>query len=95
MVKESAFKNWLQQGGARAVDGGTSRTYAMRTIERNLQELGMPFRDLDAAWEADGFESLRERLRRMREDARGGGQDYRILMPASENPHKRLSSCST
>ena len=95
MVKESAFKNWLQQGGARAVDGGTSRTYAMRTIERNLQELGMPFRDLDAAWEADGFESLRERLRRMREDARGGGQDYRILMPASENPHKRLSSWSS
>ena len=52
----------------------------------------MPFRDLDEAWEADRFESLRERLRRMREDARDGGQDYRILMPDSENPHNRFSS---
>ena len=52
----------------------------------------MPFRDLDEAWEADRFESLRERLRRMREDARDGGQDYRNLMPDSENPHNRLSN---
>ena len=52
----------------------------------------MPFRDLDAAWEADRFKSLRERLGRMREDARGSGQDYRILMPDSENPHNRLSN---
>ena len=28
----------------------------------------------------------------MREDARNGGQDYRILMPDSENPHNRLSN---
>ena len=33
----------------------------------------MPFQDLDAAWKADRFESLRERLRRIREDARDGG----------------------
>ena len=52
----------------------------------------MPFSDLDAAWEADRFESLRKRLRRIREDARDGGQDYRILMPDSENPHNRLSN---
>ena len=52
----------------------------------------MPFRNLDAAWKADRFESLHERLHRIREDARDGGRDYRILMPNSENPHKRLSS---
>ena len=52
----------------------------------------MPFPDLDAAWKADRFESLHERLHRIREDARDGGQDYRVLMPNSENPHKRLSS---
>ena len=65
---------------------------AIRTIERNLEELGVPFRDLDEAWEADRFASLSERLRRMRIDARDGGQDYRILMPDSENPHNRLSN---
>ncbi len=92
MTKESAFKSWLEQGGAQTVAGRNSRVYAIQTIGRKLEELGMPFRDLDAAWKADRFESLRERLRRMRVDARDGGQDYRILMPDSENPHKRLSN---
>ena len=91
MTKESGFKTWLEQGGVQITSGRT-RASAIRTIERKLQELGMPFRDLGAAWEADRFESLHERLRRMRRDARDGGQDYRILMPESENPHKRLSN---
>ena len=92
MTKESAFKTWLEQGGAQTVAGRNSRVFAIRTIERKLEELGMPFRDLDEAWEADHFEPLRQRLRRMREDARDGGQDYRILMPDSERPHNRLSN---
>ena len=92
MTKESAFRNWLEQGGAQTASGRDSRVYAIRTIERKLEELGMPVRDLDAAWKADRFESLRERLGRMREDARSGGRDYRLLMPNSENPHNRLSN---
>ena len=92
MTMEDAFKSWLEQGGAKTVAGRNSRTYAIRTIERKLEELGMPFPDLGAAWKADRFESLRERLRRMREDAGDGGQDYRILMPDSKNPRNRLSN---
>ena len=92
MARENEFKAWLEQGGASAVAGRNTRAFAVRTIERKLDELGMPFRDLDEAWEADRFESLSERLRRIREDASNGGQDYRILMPDSENPLKRLSS---
>ena len=92
MARENEFKTWLEQGGASSDGGGNTRAFAVRTIEQKLDELGMPFRDLDEAWEADRFESLRERLRRMREDARDGGQDYRILMPNSENPLNRLSS---
>ena len=92
MATEDAFKIWLERGGARTDKGRNTRVYAIRTIERNLEALGMPFPDLDAAWKADRFESLRERLRRVREDARDDGQDYRILMPRSKNPHKRLSS---
>ena len=92
MTKESAFKTWLEQGGAQTVAGRNSRVFGIRTIERKLEELGMPFRDLEEAWEPDRFEALRERLRRMREDARDGGQDYRILMPDSERPHNRLSN---
>ena len=92
MTKEREFKNWLEQGGAKAVAGRNSRAYAIRSIERKLKELGMPFPDLEAAWKADRFESLRERLSQMWEDARDGGQDYRILMPDAEKPHNRLSN---
>lgn len=92
MARENEFKAWLKQGGASSVDAGNTRAFAVRKIEQKLDELGMPFRDLDAAWEADRFELLSDRLRSIREDARKGGQDYRILMPASENPLNRLSS---
>lgn len=92
MTKEHEFKAWLEQGGAQTEAGRNSRAYAIRTIERNLAALGVPYQDLNEAWEADRFETLRERLRKMREDARDGGQDYRILMPDSENPHNRLSN---
>lgn len=92
MSKEVDYKAWLQQGGAQTDAGRNSRAYAIRTIERNLAALGMPFIDLDEAWESDRFGALRARLKQMRDDARGGGQDYRLLMPDSENPHNRLAN---
>ncbi|MDW3098852.1 MAG: AAA family ATPase [Alphaproteobacteria bacterium] len=92
MTKELEFKAWLEQGGAQAEKGRSSRAYAIRTIERNLAALGMPYQDLDEAWEADRFEMLRARLGEIRLDARDGGQEYRILMPESENPLNRLST---
>lgn len=92
MAKEHEFETWLEQGGAKTETGRSSRTYAIRTIEKKLSALGMPYRDLDEAWDADRFKTLRERLQNMREDAREGGLDYQILMPDSENPHNRLSN---
>ena len=91
MTKTNDFRTWLGQAGV-TDNGQNTRSHAIRTIERKLEELGMPFRNLSEAWEADGFASLRERLRRMRKDAKVGGHDYRILMPESEKPLKRLSS---
>ena len=41
MSKESEFKSWLEQGGAQTAKGRNSRAYAIRTIERNLEELGI------------------------------------------------------
>ena len=94
MTTEDEYKTWLEEGGAKSADARNSRTFAIRTIEQKLEELGMPFPDLDAAWKEDCFESLRKRLRRMQEDARDGGQDYRILMPKSKKPLNRLASWS-
>lgn len=91
-LKEKEYKDWLKEGGATAQNARNTRTYAVRTIDRNLTELGMPHKDLDEAWEADQFASLILRLKEMREDASSGGQDYRILMPHSEKPQGRLRS---
>ena len=94
MTKKNDFRTWLEKAGV-SDNGQNTRSFAIRTIERKLEELGIPFRDLDEAWEADGFASLRERLRKMRNDAKEGGQDYRILMPESEKPLNRLSNSLT
>ncbi len=50
----------------------------------------MPFQDLAEAWKADRFKSLDEKLCQVLEDARSGGQDFRIMMPDSEKPSGRL-----
>src|SRR5690606_20134803 len=92
---ENEFKAWLEQGGAQTEAGRNSRTYAVRTIERNLTALGMLYQNLEAAWNADQVVGLRERLKAMRDDARSGGEDFRILMPDSEKPHNRLSNWSS
>ena len=92
MTKVDAFKTWLERAGANSRKARNVRAFAIRKIEAKLEELGVPFQDLDAAWEADRFKSVLERLHGMREDAKEGGQDYRILMPDSEKPHGRLSN---
>ncbi|WP_051094280.1 AAA family ATPase [Kaistia granuli] len=94
-MKEQEFSEWLEAGGAQTKAGRQSRKSAVKAIERKLVELGSSCSDLDAAWEFDRFEHLRERLRGMRQNARDGGQDYRILMPVSESPLNRLSNWNT
>ena len=90
-MKEEAFKAWLDAGGATEA-GRNTRAYAVRTIEKNLAALGSPHSDLDAAWQVDRFEQLRQRLKDLRSQSVAGGGDYRILMPASDNPYNRLSA---
>lgn len=94
MIRADEFKTWLEERGAKSAGARSSRTSALGRIEKKLEELGMPFPDLDAAWKEDRFESLIERLQRMLEDAGHGGQDYRILMPQSKDPLNRLSTWS-
>jgi 5-methylcytosine-specific restriction protein B len=94
-LDDTEFKTWLEQSGAQTEAGRNTRTHAVRTIERNLAALGMPYENLEQAWKADQFAGLRERLKMMRNDARSGGEDYRILMPDSEKPHNRLSNWSS
>src|SRR5947209_5936644 len=91
-MKEAEFREWLKGRGANTEEGRNTRAHAVKTIERNLSELGSPDRTLEDAWARDQFEQLRGRIHRIREDARHGNTDFRILMPQSQNPFKRLSS---
>ena len=95
MRDENQFKTWLEEGGAQTQNGRNSRAYAVRTIEKNLTALGLPYESLDDAWAVDQFAGVRLRLKKMRDDARAGGEDYRILMPDSEKPDNRLSNWSS
>ncbi len=91
-MREAEFREWLEAGGANTAKGRNSRVYAVKTIEKNLTSLGSPHPDLAAAHTADGFAQLRERIRILRQDAKAGGNNYRILMPDSEKPLNRLSN---
>jgi hypothetical protein len=91
-MRETEFREWLKRRGANTQEGRNTRLHAVKTIERHLSELGSPDRTLEDAWRRDQFKELRARIRRIREDARDGNTDFRILMPQSQNPFKRLSS---
>lgn len=91
-MKEEAFKAWLEAGGATAEASRNTRAYAVRTIENKLAALGSPHADLDAAWKADRFEHLRLKLKELRDNFLAGGNDFRVLMPQSDNPENRLSN---
>lgn len=92
MMQEEAFRAWLLSGVAKSEKGLATRLHAVRKIENELAALGFDWPHLDAAFAADGLAALRERLKAMQDDAKAGGQDYRILMPESDNPLNRLSS---
>jgi len=91
-MREAEFKAWLAANGANTEAGRSTRTHAVRTIEKNMAALGSPHSNLDEAWAADQFEQLRARLKELRQDFQAGGTDFRILMPESKEPVNRLSS---
>lgn len=89
---EAEFRDWLEARGAKTQAGRNSRVQAVKTIEKNLAQLGSPHADLAAAYSADGFAQLRERIKQIRSNAKSGNDEYRVLMPDSQNPLNRLSS---
>jgi len=93
-MDEKAFENYLNWKGATAKSAQDTRIRSVRRIEESLAALGSPHADLDAAFADDGFDALRARIRAIRADARAGGEDYRVLMPKSDNPVNRLAKWS-
>jgi len=75
MAQEKEFKAWLTQDGLK---DNSIKSYlsGIRSIEQNLARLGMSYRDLDQAWEADRFAALHARLQKKRADAHDNVQDW-------------------
>ncbi|MFM7009523.1 MAG: AAA family ATPase [Betaproteobacteria bacterium] len=60
-------------------------------IERKLKTLGSPFDDLDEAYDADSFAQLSQAFDNLRDDARTGGERFRVLFPKTANPAARIA----
>src|SRR3546814_14170363 len=93
-VKDKDFREWLEANGANTEAVRNTRSYAVRTVEAKLSELGFEQSTLDEILQADLFSDLRQAITELRRDFDQGGKRYKILMPNSERPRNRLSSRS-
>jgi len=80
-MKADEFEEWYARTGRK---GSSKRVAELRNIANNLAELGMPYQDIDEAWEDDRFERLLDRLDELIKDAREGGDDFKILVPGGK-----------
>lgn len=90
-MDDVGFKAWLESRGIQPKAMST-RMSAVRRIERVLTELGLPYSDLDVAFDADRLASVSAAIKALRQDALAGGQAYRTLLPESEKPVGRLAN---
>lgn len=90
-MDEAGFRQMLLARG-NAPTGVETRINYLKTIEKNLGGLGLPFTDLDAAFEADSLASVIEAMRGLIADHKAGGTAYLLLFPRSENPGNRLAN---
>ena len=86
MKMEDEFKKWLEWYGIKP-DSRNTRFHAVRTVDRNLKAIGLPYTALQTAWKVKGgIQNVRKRLQEIRKDARGGGKKFEILMSDSIFP---------
>jgi hypothetical protein len=90
-VQNEDFRRWLERRGVTPKSVNT-RSAAVRKLERELASLGSKHTDFDAAYDEDGFASLRAALDELRADARTGNTRYKSLFPETKDPLNRLSS---
>ena len=93
-MDEAGFRQMLLARG-NAPTGVETRINYLKTIEKNLAGLGLPFTDLNAAFEADSLASVIEAMRGLIADHKAGGTAYLLLFPRSENPGNRLANLPT
>lgn len=93
-MDETGFRQMLLARG-NAATGVETRIGYLKTIEKNLAGLGLPFADLDAAFDADALETVIEAMRGLMADHKAGGTAYRVIFPQAVNPKNRLANLPT
>jgi 5-methylcytosine-specific restriction protein B len=88
-LKREEFRAWLQK---QEYTGNVVNTGAatLSRIESQMRPLGGVHDDLDAAYDSDRLEQLRSLITDLQADAKQSGQRFRILMPDTTDPVKRL-----
>src|SRR3546814_4638721 len=86
-VRDKEFREWLEANGANTEAGRNTRSYAVRTVEAKLSELGFEQSTLDEILQADLFSDLRQAITELRRDFDQGGKRYKILMPNRSEEH--------
>jgi len=88
-LRREEFRSWLEpKHSPNAVNTGLN---TVSRIERHLAELDVSSSDLDVSFATDSLEQVRRALEGVRDDARAGGERFRILMPDATNPVPRLN----
>ncbi|WP_072384414.1 AAA family ATPase [Novosphingobium sp. NDB2Meth1] len=90
-MREAEFSAWLRAGGAQSEKAIDGRIASLRRIERNLDAMGFSGETLEEIYAQDQFAGLLEKLSDLRADARGGGLEFRLLLPESNAGDRRLS----
>jgi len=88
-LQEVEFKRWLNSGPWSEKSINT-RLSLVRRLEIAQAAYGFADVDLDAAYEADGFDALLELLTGLIDDAKSGGEKFRTLLPRTEHPERNL-----
>lgn len=89
-MRKEEFRSWLAP--LRSVKGTINRVSRAGRVERGLEVLGLPYRDLDDAYGADGLKSVLVALRYWASRAKAGEMPPQPLVRTSAQPGKQLLS---
>lgn len=92
-MKEADYKVWLS-GGYGKPTIATNLSY-LRRFEKAMFNLGLPYSDLDALFEARSPAEVTNIIDDIVDDYEAEGQRYKVLVPKGEKPKKSLANFKT
>jgi hypothetical protein len=93
-VRTDEFREWLKERrwNGKPLTSVSNRMSKARRFERSMRQLGLPYDDLDAAFDADGMEAATALLRDLCKQAADTGTAPALLVGESTIPAQRLNN---